>query len=224
MAAEEAGIEMVVCRAANVREVRQGSTRLFVTAALGFTQAVSANDMLRAAFDAVAGGADAVITARGYEMVRLLAAESIPVVGHVGFVPRKSTWIGSVRAVGKTAAEALDLWDRFRHLEDAGAFAVECELVTADVLSEINGCTSLADVIFLFASDICGEKAKPPRHARAWGDLAGLHRAVREERVRALSGFRAAVTSSEFPSSKQIAEIPSRELEDFRSQLRAVRK
>jgi 3-methyl-2-oxobutanoate hydroxymethyltransferase len=234
MAAEEAGIEMVVCRAANVREVRQGSTRLFVTAALGFTQAVSANDMLRAAFDAVAGGADAVITARGYEMVRLLAAESIPVVGHVGFVPRKSTWIGSVRAVGKTAAEALDLWDRFRHLEDAGAFAVECELVTADVLSEINGCTSLvtislgsggdADVIFLFASDICGEKAKPPRHARAWGDLAGLHRAVREERVRALSGFRAAVTSSEFPTSKQIAEIPSRELEDFRSQLRAVRK
>ena len=127
-------------------------------------------------------GADAVITARGYEMVRMLAAESIPVVGHVGFVPRKSTWVGSVRAVGKTAAEALDLWDRFRRLEDAGAFAVECELVTADVLSEINGCTSLvtislgsggdADVIFLFASDICGEKAKQPRHARAWGDLA----------------------------------------------------
>jgi 3-methyl-2-oxobutanoate hydroxymethyltransferase len=63
------------------------------------------------AFGAVAGGADAVITAREYEMVRILAAESIPVVGHVGFVPRKSTWVGSVRAVGKTAAEALDLWD-----------------------------------------------------------------------------------------------------------------
>jgi 3-methyl-2-oxobutanoate hydroxymethyltransferase len=232
--AEEAGIEMVVCRAANVREVRQGTTRLFVTAALGFTQAVSADDMLRAAFDAVAGGADAVITARGYEMVRMLAAESIPVVGHVGFVPRKSTWVGSVRAVGKTAAEALDLWDRFRRLEDAGAFAVECELVTAAVLSELNGSTSLvtislgsggdADVIFLFASDICGEKAKQPRHARAWGDLARLHMAVREERVRALSGFRAAVASSEFPTSKQIAEIPSGELEDFRFQLRAVQK
>ena len=99
--------------------------------------------MLRAAFDAVAAGADAVITARGYEMVRMLAAESIPVVGHVGFVPRKSTWVGSVRAVGKTAAEALDLWDRCRRLEDAGAFALECELVPADVLSEINGRTSL---------------------------------------------------------------------------------
>jgi 3-methyl-2-oxobutanoate hydroxymethyltransferase len=233
-AADEARVEMIVCRGANVRKVRQGSTRIFVTAAIGFTQAVTADDMLRAAFDAVAQGADAVITARGYEMVRMLAAESIPVVGHVGFVPRKSTWVGSVRAVGKTAAEALNLWDRFRRLEDAGAFAFECELVAADVLSEIHGCTSLvtislgsggdADVIFLFASDICGEKAKQPRHAWAWGDLAGLHRAVREERVRALSGFRSAVASAEFPTSKQAAEIPSRELEDFRSQLRAIRK
>ena len=144
-----------------------------------------------------------MITARGYEMVRLLAAESIPVVGHLGFVPRKSTWVGGVRAVGKTAAEAIELWDRFRRLEDAGAFAVECELIPAAVMSEINRRTSLvtislgsggdADVIFLFASDICGESSKRPRHARAWGDLATLYRAVRDERVKALSGFRAAV-------------------------------
>jgi 3-methyl-2-oxobutanoate hydroxymethyltransferase len=233
-AADEAGVEMIVCRGANVREVRHGSTRLFVTAAIGFTQAVTADDMLRAAFGAVASGADAVITARGYEMVRMLTAESIPVVGHVGFVPRKSTWVGSVRAVGKTATEALDLSDRFRRLEDAGAFAVECELITADVLSELNGGTSLvtislgsggnADVIFLFASDICGESSKQPRHAQAWGDLARLYKAVREERVRALSGFRAAVASAEFPTSKQIVEIPERELADFRLQLQSVRK
>ena len=106
-AAEEAGLEMAVCRGANVRQVRAGSQRLFLTAALGFTQAVTADDMLRAAFAAIDAGADAVITARGYEMVRALTAELIPVVGHLGFVPRKSTWTGGVRAVGKTAAEAL---------------------------------------------------------------------------------------------------------------------
>ena len=178
-AADEAGVDMVVCRGANVRAVRAGSQRVFVTAALGFTQAVTADEMLRAAFDAISAGADAVITARGYEMVRLLAAESIPVVGHLGFVPRKSTWFGAVRAVGKTAAEAIELWDRFRRLEDAGAFAVECEVIPAAVLAEINRRTSLvtislgsgadADVIFLFASDICGETSKRPRHARALG-------------------------------------------------------
>ncbi len=228
-AAEEAGVELIVCRGANVRQARAGSQRLFVTAALGFTQAVTANDMLRAAFGAVEAGADAVITARGYEMVRALTAESIPVVGHVGFVPRKSTWTGGVRAVGKTAAEAIGLWDRIRRLEDAGAFAAECELIPAAVMAEINQRTSLvtislgsggaADVIFLFASDICGESSKRPRHARAWGDLAGLYKAVREERVRALSGFRAAVASASFPANGEIAEIPAHELEEFRARL-----
>ena len=233
-AAEEAGVEMVVCRGANVRQVRAGSQRLFVTAALGFTQAVTADEMLRAAFDAISAGADAVITARGYEMVRMLAAESIPVVGHLGFVPRKSTWFGAVRAVGKTAAEAIELWDRFRRLEDAGAFAAECEVIPAAVLAEINRRTSLvtislgsgadADVIFLFASDICGESSKRPRHARAWGDLAKLYRAMRDERVNALAGFRAAVASGDFPAAGEIAAIPSRELDEFCARLGAVYK
>jgi 3-methyl-2-oxobutanoate hydroxymethyltransferase len=230
-AADEAGIDMVVCRGANVRPVRAGSERLFVTAALGFTQAVTPDDILRGAFEAISAGADAVITARGYEMVRMLAAESIPVVGHLGFVPRKSTWVGGVRAFGKTAAEAIELWDRFRRLEDAGAFAAECELVPAAVLSEINRRTSLvtislgsggdADVVFLFASDISGETAKRPRHARAWGDLAKLYKAVKDERVKALSGFRDAVASASFPAAGEIATIPSRELEEFRARLGA---
>ena len=136
-AAEAAGVEMVVCRAANVTRVREGSRRVFVTAALGFADAITPDEILRAAFGAVTAGADAVITGRGYDAVRMLANEAIPVVGHLGFVPRKSTWVGGVRAVGKTSAEALALWDRFRRLEDAGAFAVECEVIPAAVMSEL---------------------------------------------------------------------------------------
>ena len=230
-AAEEAGVEMVVCRGANVRAGARGLAAPFRHRGARLRQAVTAEEMLRAAFAAIEAGADAVLTARGSEMVRALTAESIPVVGHLGFVPRKSTWVGGVRAVGKTAAEALELWDRFRRLEDAGAFAAECELIPAAVLSEINRRTSLvtislgsggdADVIFLFTSDICGESSKPPRHARAWGDLASLYKAVRDERVRALSGFRAAVASAGFPAAGEIAAIPTHELEDFRARLGA---
>jgi 3-methyl-2-oxobutanoate hydroxymethyltransferase len=225
-AAEAAGVEMVVCRAVNVARVREGSKKVFVTAALGFADAVTADEILKTAFGAITAGADAVITGRGDDTVRMLAAEQIPVMGHLGFVPRKSTWVGSVRAVGKTSAEALDLWDRFRRLEDAGAFAVECEVIPAAVMAEINRRTKLvtvslgsgpdADVVFLFMCDICGEAARLPRHARAWGDLARLHQAVRDERVKALTAFRSAIRSSDFPGNTEIAGIPDEELEAFR--------
>jgi 3-methyl-2-oxobutanoate hydroxymethyltransferase len=231
-AAESAGVEMVVCRAANVPRVREGSRRVFVTAALGFAEAIIGDEVLRAAFGAVTAGADAVITGRGYDVVRMLADEQIPVMGHLGFVPRKSTWVGGVRAVGKTSAEALALWDRFRRLEDSGAFAVECEVIPAAVMSEINRRTSLvtvslgsgadADVIFLFTADICGESTRPPRHARAWGDLASLHKAVRDERIRALSGFRSDVASGGFPAAGEVAGIADAELAEFRLRLGAA--
>jgi 3-methyl-2-oxobutanoate hydroxymethyltransferase len=230
-AAEAAGVEMVVCRAASVGRVREGSRRVFVTAALGFGEAVTADEILRAAFSAIIGGADAVLTSRGGETVRALAAEQIPVVGHLGFVPRKSTWVGAVRAVGKTAAEALELYDRFRRLEDAGAFAAECELIAAPVMAEIHRRTSLvtislgsgpeADVMFLFTSDICGESSRPPRHARSWGDLAARHEAVRDERVRALKGFRTEVAAKSFPASAECADAPPAEVEAFRARLAA---
>lgn len=228
-AAEAAGVEMVVCRAANVARVREGSRRVFVTAALGFAAAITSDEILRTAFSAVTAGADAVITGRGYEVVRMLADESIPVMGHLGFVPRKSTWVGSVRAVGKTSAEALALWDRFRRLEDTGAFGVECELITGAVMSEVNRRTSLvtvslgsggdADVIFLFTSDICGEATRLPRHARAWGDLRKLYKAVHEERIKALSGFRSDVASGGFPTGRQVAGLAEAELAEFRAKL-----
>jgi 3-methyl-2-oxobutanoate hydroxymethyltransferase len=214
--------------------VREGSRRVFVTAALGFADAITGDELLRTAFGAVTAGADAVITGRSHDAVRQLAAEQIPVMGHLGFVPRKSTWVGGVRAVGKTSAEALDLWDRFARLEDAGAFAVECELIAASAMSEINRRTSLvtvslgsgadADVIFLFTSDICGEAARRPRHARRWGDLATLHKAVRDERVKALSGFRSDVASGAFPAAGELAGMPDAELAEFRTKLEAARK
>lgn len=224
-AAELAGIEMVVCRAASVNRVREGSKAVFVTAALGFANAITADEILRTAVTAITKGADAVLCSRGTTTVKMLAAEQIPVMGHLGFVPRKSTWVGGVRAVGKTSAEALQLWDRFRKLEDAGAFAVECEIIAAPVMAAINQRTGLvtvslgsgadADVMFLFTSDICGESGRLPHHARAWGDLASFHQAVRDERVRALAAFRAAVGARTFPNEAQTAKIAHDELQAF---------
>jgi 3-methyl-2-oxobutanoate hydroxymethyltransferase len=223
-AAEAAGIEMVVCMARAVPAVRQGSSRVFVTAAIDFDGAVSVDELMGAAFTALSDGADAVITARSMECVRRLADEDIPVMGHLGFVPKKSTLFGGVRAVGKTAGEALALWEKFETLEEMGAFAVECELIPARVMSEIKRRTGLAtislgsgpdaDVVFLFSSDICGE-GRVPRHARAYADLSALHARIAHERQRALSAFREDVATGRFPDDTEIAHVDDTELKEF---------
>lgn len=224
-AAEAAGIEMVVCMARALPAVRAGSSRLFVTAAIDFDGAVTEDDLLRDAFAALSAGADAVITARSTSCVRRLSAEDIPVMGHLGFVPKKSTLFGGIRAVGRTAAEALDLWRRFVELEQAGAFAVECELIPAAVMAEIHRRTSMAtislgsgrdaDVLFLFTSDICGESEHIPRHARVYADLAALHRRIDAERERALTAFRADVANGSFPDDCEVARIDNDEFDEF---------
>jgi 3-methyl-2-oxobutanoate hydroxymethyltransferase len=224
-AAEAAGIEMVVCLAGAVPDVRRGSSRLFVTAAIDFGGEVTLDDLLATAFRAMGAGADAVITARRLDAVRLLAAEGVPVMGHLGFVPKRSNQLGGVRTVGRNAAEATALWRQFQQLEAAGAFAVECELIPAQVLAQITPRTSMAtislgsgraaDVMFLFQSDIVGESERRPRHARAYGDVASLRRQIVEERVRALTAFRADVHSGAFPSDREVGGIDPAELARF---------
>lgn len=216
-AAEASGIEMVVCRAANVATVRQGSKRVFITAALGFAEAVTDDEILRAAFSALTQGADAVITGRRLAVVELLAAEDVPVMGHLGFVPRKSTWVGATRAVGKTLTEARVLAQRLRQLEEAGAFAVELELVPAALTAHLTGTSGLVtvslgsgpsgDVTFLFSADICGETERTPRHARAYGNLLRLRHAIEAERLRAFSAFRADVSARRFPADRESVRL-----------------
>ena len=224
-AAEAAGIDMVVCLAGAVPDVRRGSSRLFVTAAIDFGGEVTLDDLLATAFRALSAGADAVITARRLDAVRLLAAEGVPVMGHLGFVPKRSNQFGGVRTVGRTADEANALWRQFQELEDAGAFAVECELIPAQVLAQITPRTGMAtislgsgrdaDVMFLFQSDIVGESPRVPRHARSYGDVASLQRRIVEERVRALSAFRADVLNGSFPADSEVGRIDATELARF---------
>ena len=209
--------------------MRRGNDELFLTATLGIPDYPTESDVLRAAFGALARGADAIFTARSLDIVSALAKEEIPVMGHLGLVPRKSTWIGGLRAVGKTADEAYELHRRFRRLEEAGAFSVEAEVIPGPVLAEISRRSGLitvslgsgdgGDVNYLFMEDICGDGDDPPRHARAYADLAGLRRRIREERVRALRAFREDALCGGFPGDAETVDIDPREMEGFLDRL-----
>ena len=206
-----------------------------MTAALGFTQAVTVDDMLRAAFGAIEAGADAVITARGYDMVRALAAESIPVVAHLGFVPRKSTWTGGVRAVGKTAAEAIALWDRFRRPRGRRRLR---RRVRADS-GRRHGGDQPAD---LARHDLAGfgrrRRRDVPfrvrylrrvrRSARAMRARGEMWRASTERcgkrGSRRCPAFARRWRPASFPAAGEVADIPAGELAAFRARLATERE
>ena len=162
-------------------------------------------------------------------MVEVLAREDIPVMCHLGLVPRKSTWNGDLRAIGKTVGEAFQLWQAFRRMEDAGAFSVEAEVIRARVMTEISlrtrlvtsslGSGSGGDIIYLFQNDICGEQPESPRHARAFGKIHALQERMKVERRAAREAFAKEARGGSFPGLDEIADIDDAEYEKFRERL-----
>ncbi len=208
-ACEAVGIDVLNTSDADLPAVRAGAPETFTIADLPMTAHRTPDDILRAAVKAAEAGADAVYTPRSLRTVEMLASEGLAVQGHLGLVPRLSTHRGGLRIVGKTAAEALELAEDFRRLEDAGAYAAEVECVAAEALAAIAprsklvthsiGAGSAGDVIFMFLVDICGESGRPPGHARAFADLSAIRRTIVEERRRALGEYRAAVMDGSYP-------------------------
>jgi 3-methyl-2-oxobutanoate hydroxymethyltransferase len=204
-----AGIDLITIADTDIAAVRRGAPETFVTGSQTMTQYATPDQALAAAIRVAEAGADAIYTPRGLGIVETLAREGLCVQGHLGLVPRLSTRVGGLRIIGKTAEEAMRLMQDFRRLEEAGAYAAEVECVAAEALEAINSRTSLVthsigagsggDIIFSFMEDICGDVENPPRHARAWGDMLSLRRAMVAERNRALAGFQQAVTSGDFP-------------------------
>ena len=57
---------------------------------------------------------------------------------HIGLIPTFSHHYGGLRAFGRTAEEALQVWDTLKRMEDVGVFAVEVECLAEEVLLAVN--------------------------------------------------------------------------------------
>jgi len=98
-----------------------------IVAAIDHNTAAESNaKAIRLAHEALAAGADAVYCgAYNLDRIAAMADARVPVIGHVGLVPYRDTWLGGKRAVGKTADEAVEVNRRTKTYEAAGAVAVE---------------------------------------------------------------------------------------------------
>ena len=198
--------------------MREAAGDCFVQVGLQYGRLATTDDYLRAAHDALLAEADCCYCAASTEVISRLAAEGIPVVGHVGLIPSRRTWTGGFRAVGKTIESALLVMDQITALENAGAFAAEIEVVPPAITAAIAARTSLVlfsmgagtggDAQYLFAEDILGyTEGHRPRHAKVYRDFAAEYARLQRERIAAFGEFRADVESGAYPEPQHLVDV-----------------
>ena len=214
-AVAEAGIDCMTMRYTPdapglARAARAAAPHTFMNCSLPLTSVTSCQEARRLAFDAMELGADSIVCQWSPRFIEAVAECGVPVRGHIGLVPRRSTWTGGLRAVGKTVDQAMDLWRQIKDLENAGAWAVECEVIPSRILAELSKRTSLVtvslgsgpgDVQFMFAQDILGDGQGPfPRHSKQYCDLQAMRDRMQVMRVQAITEFASDVHENRFPS------------------------
>ena len=235
-ACEEAGIDMLV--AAELHEgqssdyvgIRKAAPNTFLTIGIAVSTYAGTTETLRAAYRMMNHGADAIYCGYGFDTVKALADEFVPTVGHVGLVPYRNSWFGGMKAVGKTANEAIDIWEKTKRYEDAGAIAVEMEVVPTPVATEITKRTSMlvvgmgagphCDVQYLFSTDVLGDNpGHVPRHSKVYRDFKSEYSRLYRESVGAFTELKRDVTSGAYPAKENEIPISESELGDFLKRL-----
>ena len=230
-AAEDAGIDLINTRFNYFKqetaiEIRKSASKTFMSFVIPLLSVPTKDDALKHSYKAMELGADGIIFQGSLNHIEALSNAGIPVQGHIGLVPRKSTWTGGIRAVGKTIDEAKALFQNLKDLENAGAWAVECEVIPSRLMRELSSRTSLVtisigsgnggDVQFLFAEDILGASEGPfPRHSKQYCNLFKEVQRIQKIRVNAFKDFIDDVNSDIFPSNNFEVEVTEEFVERF---------
>lgn len=185
----------------------------------------SQEEAIRVGFKALELGASSVYCSCSPFIIEAMAREGIPVVGHLGMVPRHAAWT-NFRAIGKTVEEAKKLYEQLKRLESAGAYAAELELVPHNLASWLCRNTSMllmslgsgagCDTQFLFSDDILGDyEERIPRHAKKYRDFLAEYRRLQDERIAAFKEYVADVHEGRFPEDCHLIEMKDEFLNEF---------
>jgi 3-methyl-2-oxobutanoate hydroxymethyltransferase len=218
-AADAAGVDLMSCPF-DSPEAQARLPRLVAAAPNSFLSGstphglASPEEAIRIGFRALELGASSVYCSASPFLIEAMARERIPVVGHLGMVPRHVTWTG-YRAIGK----------------NAGAYAAELELVPHNLAHFLCSQTKLllmslgsgsgCDTQFLFSDDILGDyEERIPRHAKAYRNFFEEHRRLQRERIAAFSEYIADVKEGRFPDRSNLVEMEEKLLRDVVASVR----
>ena len=197
---------------------------------LPWGQHASAETALLTAMEAMEAGAQSIYCGMSPAVVEVLAREGVPVIAHVGLVPPKATWVGGMRAVGRTAEQAHEVYQVSKDFEAAGAFALELEVVPSQVAEVITQSVSIltislgsgtsCDATYLFSADLLGEnRGHIPRHAKVYRQFAQERDRLQRERVAAYKEYISDVKTASYPALEHNVDIQPEEYERFKANI-----
>lgn len=219
-AAEEAGIEVLTCDAGDeLPKVRAAAPHAFIQAGLPQGMIHDESSAIREGFRALELGASALYWSGSLRLLEAMAKEGIPATGHVGLVPRWSTWT-NYRSMGKTPEEAAQVYRKVKEYENAGAWGIEIEVVPVAIAAWITattplitlgmGCGAVCDAQYLFSCDVLGTAtSRVPRHGKRYADLAAAETRLQQMRVDAFRAFAEDVRSGGYPEKKHEVHVDS---------------
>jgi 3-methyl-2-oxobutanoate hydroxymethyltransferase len=164
-------------------------------------------------------GVDSVKMEGGMEIkekVKAIVGAGIPVMGHIGLLPQRVSLVGKYRVQGKEAASAKVILEDALAIEEAGAFCVVLESVTAEAARMITerlkiptlgaGSGPYLDGQSLNLYDILGlSLGIVPRFARKYLNLG-------EDVVRVLGEFKKDVEEGRFPAEENFFRMDEKEV------------
>ena len=231
-AAARAGVELLSVPPALLRDgrFREAAPDCFAIPGQDFHEIGGTGDFIAWAFPLHGLGADAFYCSGSLATVRALADHGLPVCGHVGLIPSKRTWTGGFRAVGKTLETAQLVWNQCHALEEAGAFAVEIEVVPHSITRAIAERTGLflismgagrgGHAQYLFSDDVLGQtRGHVPRHAKVYADFAAEHDRLQAMRIEAMARFAGDVHQGAYPAPQHLVDCDPAVADSFRDWL-----
>ncbi|RFB80713.1 3-methyl-2-oxobutanoate hydroxymethyltransferase [Methylovirgula sp. 4M-Z18] len=225
-AAVASGINILSCEPDHHLEgIREAAPRAFLSVGMPHGAVATPDEAVRLGFQMLRRGADAVYCSHSPRFIEAMAAEGIPVTGHVGLVPNRATWT-NFRAIGKTAEEAVRVLRAVKDLENAGAACIEVEVVPVRLADHITcathmitmgmGCGTACDTQYLFSSDVLGTHVGHyPRHSKRYADFVTLEAQLQSKRLEAFRAFAEEVDHGIYPDASHQVDFDDATFDRF---------
>ena len=168
------------------------------------------------------GGADAVKLEGGKEVapvVKALVEAGIPVQAHIGLMPQRASVGGAFKVQAKDAETAKLILEDALALEEAGAFSVVIEFVTAEAAKLITenlkmptigiGAGPYCDGQVLLSHDLLRVYENPPPFAKLYADL---NTTITD----AFTAYRDDVRASRYPAEEHTVHMDEKEAKKLR--------